>query len=83
LNSLPGFQLGTTVDPFGATRLNSSAALTARLWKNIAFQVSFLAKYTTNPAPIPKFSIPFAAGFVPTAERLDTVTSLSLVITLL
>ncbi len=83
LNSLPGFQPNTTVDPFGATRLNANAALTARLWKNISFQVSFLAKYTTNPAPIPPLSIPFAAGFVPTAERLDTVTSLSLVITLL
>jgi hypothetical protein len=83
LNSLPGYQPDTTVDPFGATRLNANAALTARLWRNIAFQVSFLAKYTTNPAPIPAFSVPFADGFVPTAERLDTVTSLSLVITLL
>jgi hypothetical protein len=83
LNSLPGYQTGTTVDPFGATRLNANAALTARLWKNIAFQVSFLAKYTTNPAPIPAFKVPFADGFVPTAERLDTVTSLSLVVTLL
>jgi hypothetical protein len=84
LNSLPGYQPGTTVGAFGDTRVNGNAALTARLYKNIAFQVSFLAKYTTDPAPLPPFSAaPFAPGFVPLAEPLDTVTSLSLVVTLL
>jgi hypothetical protein len=84
LNSLPGYQPSTTVGAFGDTRVNGNAALTARLYKNIAFQVSFLAKYTTDPAPLPPFSAaPFAAGFVPQAEPLDTVTSLSLVVTLL
>jgi hypothetical protein len=83
LNSLPGYQ-ANTVDPFGDTRVNGNASLTARLWKNIAFQVSFLAKYTTDPAPLPQFgSIKFAPGFVPLAQSLDTVTSLSLVVTLL
>jgi hypothetical protein len=83
LNSLPGFKAGTTVDAFGATRLNANAALSARLWKNNAFQVSFIAKYTTNPAPMPAFAIKFADGFVPLSQKLDTVTSLSLVVTLL
>jgi hypothetical protein len=84
LNSLPGYQPGTTVSPFGDTRVNGSTALTARVYKNIAFQVSFLAKYTTDPAPLPPFSAaPFAPGFVIQAEALDTVTSLSLVVTLL
>lgn len=71
------------VSPFGATRVNSSAALNARIWKNIAFQLSFLARYTTNPAPLPALAVPYAADFVPRAQRLDTVTSLSLVVTLL
>lgn len=79
-NRLPGFTEGTTVAPFRATRLNGNAALNAKLWKNIAFQVSFLAKYTTNPAPLPAFDLPFADGYVPLTERLDTVTSLSLVV---
>ncbi|HEX9104164.1 MAG TPA: DUF481 domain-containing protein, partial [Polyangia bacterium] len=83
LNSLPGYTPGTTVDPFGNTRVNGAAALNAKLWKNIAFQVSFLARYTTDPALLPAFKIPFAAGFFPRAESLDTVTSLSLVVTLL
>jgi hypothetical protein len=84
LNSLPGYQPGTTVGAFGDTRVNGTAAMTARLYKNIAFQVSFLAKYTTDPAPLPPFAAaPFVTGFVPLAEPLDTVTSLSLVVTLL
>jgi putative salt-induced outer membrane protein YdiY len=83
LNPLPGYTADTTIDPFGNTRLNGNAALTARLWKNISFQVSFLAKYTTDPAPLPAFAIPYVSGYVPLAERLDTVTSLSLVVTLL
>jgi hypothetical protein len=84
LNPLPGYQPNTTVSPFSDTRVNGSAALTARLYKNIAFQVSFLAKYTTDPAPLPPFmAAPFQMGFVPLAEPLDTVTSLSLVVTLL
>lgn len=84
LNSMPGYVPGTTVSPFSDTRINGGAALQAKLWRNIAFQVSFQAKYTTAPAPLPAFaSAPFEAGFVPLAETLDTVTSLSLVITLL
>ncbi len=83
LNPLPGFAPGTTVGAFGDTRVNGNAALTARLWKNIAFQLSVLARYTTDPAPLPAFSTPFATGYVPQAEPLDTVTSLSLVVTLL
>jgi hypothetical protein len=84
LNPLPGFTAGTTVDPFGNTRVNGSAALNAKIWKNLAVQISFLARYTTDPAPLPKIGgVPFEMGFVPLAERLDTVTSLSLVVTLL
>lgn len=87
-NSLPAFDAAVpgakkTVDAFGATRINSSAALNARIWKNIAFQLSFLARYTTDPAALPALSLPYAATFVPRAQRLDTVTSLSLVVTLL
>ncbi len=84
LNSLPGYTPNTTVGAFGNTRVNASAALNARIWKNIGFQLSFLARYTNNPAPLPAFAgFTYAADFVPRAQRLDTVTSLSLVITLL
>lgn len=84
LNSLPGYTPDTTVGAFGNTRVNANAALNARIWKNIGFQLSFLARYTNNPAPLPAIATyTFAPGFVPRAQRLDTVTSLSLVITLL
>jgi putative salt-induced outer membrane protein YdiY len=85
LNELPGFQPMQTVGSFHDTRVNGNAALTARLWKNIAFQVSFLAKYTTDPAPLPLFGgVKFDPSMgVPLAQPLDTVTSLSLVVTLL
>lgn len=83
LNTIDGYAAGTKVKAFGNTRINGSAALNAKLWKNIAFQVSFLAKYNTNPAPRAPFALPYTAGFVPRAEKLDTVTSLSLVVTLL
>lgn len=83
LNTLDGYVPGTKVKAFGHTRINGSAALNAKLWKNIAFQVSFLAKYNTNPSLRPAFSVPYEPGFLPRAEKLDTVTSLSLVVTLL
>ena len=84
LNSLPGYTPSTTVGAFGNTRVNANAALNARIWKNIGFQLSFLARYTNSPAPLPAIAgYTFADGFVPRAQRLDTVTSLSLVITLL
>jgi hypothetical protein len=85
LNPLPGYQ-GGTVGAFGDTRINGNASLNARLWKNIAAQISFVARYTTDPAPLaplPPQKLPFAPGYVPLAESLDTVTSLSLVVTLL
>lgn len=83
LNTLDGYVAGTKVKAFGHTRINANAALNAKIWKNLAFQVSFLAKYNTNPSLLPNFSVPFEAGFSPRAEKLDTVTSLSLVVTLL
>jgi putative salt-induced outer membrane protein YdiY len=84
LNSLPSYTAGSTIGAFGNTRVNANAALNARIWKNIAFQLSFLARYTNNPAPLPALAgFTFGEGFVPRAQRLDTVTSLSLVITLL
>ena len=62
LNSLPGYTPGTTVDAFGNTRVNGNAALNAKLWRNIAFQVSFLARYTTDPGAAAGVQIPYAAA---------------------
>jgi hypothetical protein len=83
LNTLEGYVAGTEVKAFRHTRINGNAALNAKIWKNLAFQASFLARYNTNPSLLAPFALPYEAGFVPRAERLDTVTSLSLVVTLL
>jgi hypothetical protein len=35
------------------------------------------------PAPLPALGIPFASGFIPPAERLDTITDASLLVNFL
>lgn len=69
--------------PFEDTRITGKAGLSTKLWKNLAFSFGFTAKFDAAPAPIPAFALPFAAGFVPLADKLDTITEASLVLTLL
>jgi hypothetical protein len=87
LNALPNFAPNAPeVGPFNDFRLNGTVSLTAQLWKDLSFKASFLAKYTTNPALL-NVTLPagdtYIAGYVPRAERLDTVTTVALVLTLL
>ena len=69
--------------PFEDTRIIGKAGLSTKLWKRLAFSFGFTAKYDNVPAPLAPFPIPFAAGFVPLSEKLDTITEASLVLTLL
>lgn len=68
---------------FEDTRITGKAGLSTKLWKNLAFSFGFTAKYDSAPAPVPAFALPFAAGFVPLSDKLDTITEASLVMTLL
>lgn len=73
------------VDPLKDTRFVGKAGLSAQVWKNISLSVGFTLKYDQNPAPLAKIGTApaFAAGFVPFAEKTDTLTEAALVINFL
>ena len=72
------------VDSFGDSRVNGRVQLTTRLYKKLAFRMSFTARYDNVPAPLPKVGgVPFAADYKPAAEKLDTITEASLVMSFL
>ncbi len=77
--NIGGFDAGA----FEATRVNAKASLTTRIWKIIAFRLTFSAKYDNAPPPAAAFALPYEAGFVPRAERLDTITDASIIVNFL
>lgn len=66
-----------------ASRVVGKASLTTRLWKNLAFRFSFTARFDNAPAAQPALSIPYSANFLPLADKLDTLSEASLVVTFL
>jgi len=68
--------------PFEDTRINGNAAITTKLLDDIALNVSFTAKFDNVPAPL-ALPIPYAPGFLVEAEKLDTLTKATLVVTFL
>jgi putative salt-induced outer membrane protein YdiY len=73
----------TEAKMFEDTRIDSNLALSSKITKDISLSVSFEAKFDNHPSPRPPFGIPYEAGFVPVAEKVDTITKASLIITLL
>lgn len=66
---------------FDDARLNGAVSLTTSLSSKLSFSASFTAKFDNFPAPLAKLgNIPFATGFEPIADKLDTVTKLALII---
>lgn len=66
--------------PLADTRVNGRAQLTTTLWKNVAFGFGFTGRYDHRPAPIgPPGGV--MVSFVPRANRLDTLTEASLIVT--
>jgi len=64
-------------------RVNGKAAVTTKLTSILSLRVGFTLKYDRAPAPRPQIGgLPFD-GFTPLAKRLDTITELQLVVTLL
>ena len=66
-------------EPAKDTRVNGSLALTSKLWGDLSFRFGFSFRYDTNPAPRPAFDVPYADGYLPVAEELDTKTEASLI----
>jgi len=74
---------GRTADAFEDDRVNGKLALTTKLSTRLAFRFSFEAKFDNFPAPRPPFAIPYDAGFTPIADKLDTKTEATLIVSLL
>jgi hypothetical protein len=69
---------------FDDTRVNMLAAVTASLSTRFSLSASFLAKFDNFPAPLAKINnLPFAPGFEPSAEKLDTILKVSVIVKLL
>jgi hypothetical protein len=70
---------GYFASAFEDTRVNARILLNTRLWKKLSFRFSFTARYDNVPAPKPPLDLPYAPGFLPRAEKLDTLTDISLI----
>lgn len=68
---------------FHDVRMTGKAELTTQLWEKVSFSFSFTAKWDNAPAPRAPFALPYAPGFNPMADELDTITKASLIINLL
>ena len=65
------------------TRFAGKLDLTTTVHEDIKFRFGFTAKYDHVPAPRPPFALPFAEGFRPAADQLDTITEATLIINFL
>ncbi len=68
---------------FEDTRVNGGLSLTTKLFSNISFRFGFGFKWDNYSAPAPGLGLPYADGFVPVADELDTKTEASLIINFL
>ncbi len=84
LNSEKNPTGGAEIGALDDTRVNAKTGLTTKLYKNISFRFTFTAKYDNAPAPAPTIGgIPYAMGFVPLADKLDTITEITLIVNFL
>jgi putative salt-induced outer membrane protein YdiY len=72
-----------TVGTFKDMRINAGATLNAALTSKVSLAFGFTVRYDAAPSLRPAFSLPYAPGFRPFADKLDTLTEASLVVTLL
>jgi len=80
-------ELDTPTGPasrFEDSRLSNVISLTTQLHDSVNLRFGFTAKYDNVPAPAPPFpGIEFAEGFVPEADKLDTITDASIIVNFL
>ena len=72
-----------TASPFEDTRGIAKAELTTKLMEKLSLRVTVKSLFDNVPAPLPKFSVPFAMGYLPLAEKTDFVTELALILNIL
>jgi hypothetical protein len=73
------------VDAFKDTRLIGKLGVTTLLHKSLSLALGFTIKYDENPAPfpLPSGAMPYSAGFLPFADKVDTLTEATLIYTFL
>jgi len=73
------------VDAFKDTRLTGKLGVTTLLHKSLSLALGFTVRYDENPAPLPlpPGAMPYATGFLPFADRVDTLTEATLIYTFL
>lgn len=65
-------------------RFNGKTAVTTKIYGAVSLRFSFTARFDDAPARRPPFEgLPYAAGFAPLADELDTLTELSLIVNVL
>jgi hypothetical protein len=72
-----------SIAPGEDTRVNGELELTTKLTSKVTLSASFRARFDNAPAPRPPLPIPYEEGFVPLAERLDTLAKVSVIVSLL
>lgn len=71
------------VGAFEDTRMTMKASLTTKIVTRVDFRFTLTAKVDTEPAPLPPFALPYAAGFTPSAEKTDFITEAALLVSFL
>lgn len=76
------------VDAFHDTRVIGKIGFSTTLWKSLSAAVGFTLRYDQNPAPLPiPSSAPagsaYAPGVQPFAEKVDTISEVTLIYTFL
>lgn len=71
------------VGPGEDARVKGTIAITTKLFDDISFRFGFTALYDHAPAPRRPLGIPYADGFVPLADELDTKTEATLIVNFL
>lgn len=70
--------------PFHDGRVNGMIGVTTSLSSKLSLSASFAVRFDNFPAPLAKIgNLPFAPGFEPVADRLDTITKVSLIVKIL
>lgn len=74
---------GGEIDALEDTRLTTRVSLTTKMFDDVSFRFGFESKYDHAPSARPPFSLPYAVGFVPLADELDSKVEASLIVNLL
>jgi hypothetical protein len=74
---------GGQVDAFEDNRVIAKLSMTTVLFQDVGFRVGLEARHDNAPAPRPPASLPYAEGFAPLADELDTRAEATLIISFL